>query len=106
MTRTVGMAGMVRGGMLGMAALLLCLLCACGRPATREDCELIIDRNVELQMKQMQITEQAAIDKRKAEIRGTMADQLKGCVGKRVTDKMMACVRTAASADEIDQCLR
>jgi hypothetical protein len=100
MTRTVGIAGMVLGGM--MAALV----CACGRPATREDCELIIDRNVELQMKQMQITEQAAIDKRKAEIRATMADQLKGCVGKRVTDKMMACVRTAGSADEIDQCLR
>jgi hypothetical protein len=100
MTRTVGIANVV---LVGMAAVLAC---ACGRPATREDCELIIDRNVELQMKQMQITEQALIDKRKAEIRASMSDQLKGCVGKRVTDKMMACVRTAASADEIDQCLR
>lgn len=91
---------------VGLATGLLVCLSACGRPATREDCELIIDRNVELQMKQMQITEQAAIDKRKAEIRASMSDQLKGCVGKRVTDKMISCVRTAASAEEIDQCLR
>ncbi len=85
-------------GALGVAA--------CGRPATQQDCELIIDRNVELQMKQMQITDSAAIEKRKSEIRQTMADQLKGCVGKRVTDKMMACVKKAETADEIDQCLR
>ena len=88
--------------------VLLCavVLAGCGRPATQQDCELIIDRNVELQMKQMQITDQTSIDKRKAEIRASMGDQLKGCVGKRVTDKMMTCVKTAQSADEIDQCLR
>ncbi len=85
---------------------MVLVLCACGRPATREDCELIIDRNVELQMKQMQITDPALIEKRKGEIRSTMSDQLKGCVGKRVTDKTMTCVKTAASAEEIDQCLR
>lgn len=79
---------------------------ACGRPATQGDCELIIDRNVELQMKEMKIDDPAAIEKRKAEIRQSMADQLKGCVGKRVSDKMMSCVRTAKTPDEIDQCLR
>ena len=94
MTRTAGIASVVL------------VLWACGRPATREDCELIIDRNVELQMKQMQITDPALVEKRKAEIRATMSDQLKGCVGKRVTDKTMTCVKTAASAEEIDQCLR
>jgi hypothetical protein len=88
------------------SGMALALVAACGRPATKEDCELIIDRNVELQMKQMQITDPAAIDKRKSEIRAAMSDQLKGCVGKRVTDGMMACVRKAATADEIDQCLR
>lgn len=89
-----------------IASVLLLGVAACGRPATREDCELIIDRNVELQMKQMQITDQPSIDKRKAEIRATMSDQLNGCIGKRVTDKMMNCVKKAQTADEIDQCLR
>lgn len=84
----------------------LVLAAACGRPATEKDCELIIDRNVELQMKQMQITDPAAIEKRKAEIRSQLGDQLKGCVGKRVTDGMMSCVQKAQTADEIDPCLR
>jgi hypothetical protein len=89
-----------------LAIPLMAGAAACGRPATQEDCELIIDRNVELQMKQMQITDQAAVDKRKAEIRSAMSSELKGCVGKRVTDGMMICVKKAQTADEIDQCLR
>ncbi len=104
--RRVGAGARAGAGSAALVLVLALVLGGCGRPATREDCELIIDRNVELQMKQMQITEQAMIDKRKAEIRATMGDQLKGCVGKRVTDKTMVCVRAAASADEIDQCLR
>jgi hypothetical protein len=99
--RRSGFARILLGG------LLCVLVCGgCGRPATKEDCELIIDRNVELQMKQMQITEPSAVEKRKTEIRSTMNDELKGCIGKRVTDGMMSCVRKAQTADEIDQCLR
>jgi hypothetical protein len=89
-----------------LAAAILLTLAACGRPATREDCELIIDKNVELEMKQMKIDDPVAIDKRKAEIRSTMEGQLKGCVGKRVTDGMMKCVHNAKTTDEIDGCMR
>jgi hypothetical protein len=89
----------------GAAAIGL-VLAACGRPATREDCELIIDKNVELEMKQMKIDDPAAIEKRKTEIRTTMEGQLKGCIGKRVTDGMMKCVRNAKTTDEIDGCMR
>ena len=91
--------------MLG-AISVTAILVGCGRPATQQECELIIDRNVELQMKQMQITDTNTIDKRKSEIRQQMGDQLKGCVGKRVTNGMMTCVKQAQSADEIDECLR
>jgi len=88
------------------AAAIVVLLVACGRPATREDCELIIDKNVELEMKQMKIEDRTAIEKRKAEIRTTMEGQLKGCIGKRVTDGMMKCVRNAKTTDEIVGCMR
>jgi hypothetical protein len=88
------------------AAAIFLVLGACGRPATRADCELIIDKNVELEMKQMKIDDPVAIDKRKAEIRATMEGQLKGCVGKRVTDGMMKCVNGAKTIDEIDGCMR
>jgi hypothetical protein len=87
-------------------AASLVVLSACGRPATREDCELIVDKNVELEMRQMKIDEPAAIEKRKTEIRGAMEGQLKGCIGKRVTDGMMKCVRNAKTTDEIDGCMR
>jgi hypothetical protein len=82
------------------------LLASCGRQATEADCQLIIDRNVELEMKSLAITDQAAIAKRKEEIHSEMKGDLTGCVGKRVTNAMMACVQKAQSTDEMTQCMR
>ena len=81
-------------------------LAACGRRATEADCSFILDRNVEVAMKQMNISDPVAIAKRKDEIRSEMKDSLKDCVGKRVTDPMLACVRTAQTADDIDKCMQ
>ena len=78
----------------------------CGRKADESDCSFILDRNVEVQMKQMKITDPVAVAKRKDEIRGEMKDSLKDCVGKRVTDAMLSCVRKADTADDIDKCMR
>lgn len=89
---------------LAFAASLV--LVACGRKATEADCSFILDRNVEIAMKQLNITDPSAIAKRKDEIRGEMKESLKDCVGKRVTDGMLACVKTAQSGDEIDRCMR
>jgi hypothetical protein len=35
-----------------------------------------------------------------------MKDELKDCVGRRLTDGMMRCVREANTADEITKCIR
>lgn len=78
----------------------------CGRKATQEDCDLIIDRYVEVQMHAMNINDPTAIEKRAAQMRADMKDQLKDCVGKRVTDSMLACVKKAQTNDEIDKCTR
>ena len=83
-----------------------CALAGCGRKATEADCSFILDRNVEVQMRQMNIVDPVAVAKRKDDIRGEMKDSLKDCVGKRVTDSMMGCVQRATSADEIDKCMR
>ena len=86
---------------------LLCFATSgCGRKADESDCSFILDRNVEVQMKQMKITDPVAVAKRKDEIRGEMKDSLKDCVGKRVTDAMLSCVRKAETADDIDKCMR
>lgn len=81
-------------------------LTACGRKATEADCELIIDRNVEVQMKAMHIDDAPTIAKKQDELRAQMKDDLKDCEGRRVTDKMMGCVKNAQTGDEVTECLR
>jgi hypothetical protein len=78
---------------------------ACGRRATPADCQLIVDKSVELQMKAMSETDPAVIRDREAHIRGELQDELKQCETRRVTDKTMACVSTATSSTELDKCL-
>jgi hypothetical protein len=89
--------------------LLACVgpvLTACGHKASDADCAFILDRNVEVQMKAMHITDPVAIDKRKQEIQAELKGQLQGCIGKRITDGMLACVARAQTAEAIDECMR
>jgi hypothetical protein len=81
-------------------------LAGCGRKATREDCEVVVDRNVELQLKALGVTDPAVVGKRRDEMRASMREDIDKCVGKRVTDGMMACVKQAETAEKIDKCLR
>jgi hypothetical protein len=78
----------------------------CGRKATREDCEAVVDKNVELQLKALGVTDPAVVGKRRDEMRASMRDDIEKCVGKRVTDGMMSCVKSAETAEKIDKCLR
>jgi hypothetical protein len=81
-------------------------LTACGHKASDTDCAFILDRNVEVQMKAMHITDPVAVDKRKQEIQTELKGQLQGCIGKRITDGMLACVARAQTAEDIDSCMR
>lgn len=94
-----------------MIRLLLTVACAlslvaCGRRATEADCNAIIDRNVEIQLKAMNITDAPTVQKRQTELRTSLRDEVKSCVGRRVTDGMMACVKQANTPDQVDACLR
>lgn len=85
--------------------MMLALL-GCGRKATLEDCQMVVDRNVEVEMKRQKVTDSAQIDKRKTEIRKELEPLVKECVGKRVTDSMMKCVKNADTSAAIDECMR
>jgi hypothetical protein len=92
----------------GAFALGVAFLAACGHKATAADCQIIVDRNVEVEMMKLHITDPTAIAKKKEEEKNdpkTKAD-LDGCIGKRITDGMMNCVKNAQTGDEIDQCIR
>lgn len=83
-------------------------MCAlgCGRKATRADCELVVDKNVEVKLAADGMTDPALVQKRKEELRASLREDIDKCVGKRVTDGMLTCVKGAATASEIDKCMR
>jgi adenosylcobinamide amidohydrolase len=90
-------------------ARVLCIaafLVGCGRPATESECQLIADRMIELELRATGTTDPVAIAKKTQELRPTFKDSLKECIGRRITDGMINCIRLANTADEINQCIR
>lgn len=87
----------------GLALLALGpFLAGCGHRATVEECEEIVERVARLELEKRMPGDPegvaAEIEKTKAELRETT---MKDCVGKRVTDSAMQCVRNAKSSKEI-----
>jgi hypothetical protein len=88
------------------ATLALPMTTSCGRRATDADCRLIVDRSVELQMKEMSHNDAAAIAEREQLVRAELEEQIHSCENRRVTDKTIACVRAASTMKDLDSCLR
>ena len=91
---------------LAGAALLAAALGGCGRRATELDCQLIVDKSVELQLRESNQTSPEAIQKREEQVRAELQDEIKSCEGRRVTEKTLACVQAASTTQELDRCLR
>lgn len=102
------LSGALPGARLASLALVVAgvALSGCGRRATEADCQLIVDRSVELQMKEMDKTDPAAIEKRQDALRHELEPEMKECVGRRITDKMMACVRGAQQSAALETCVK
>ena len=94
------------GPVLGTTVVAMVALVACGRPATKADCDEILDKSAMIELKAQNVTDVVEVKKRTEAVRAAQGDQLLAkCVGRRVTDKAMACVRGAATADQVDRCL-
>ena len=78
----------------------------CGHPATKEECDEILNKVIDLELKDRK-NEGTQLEKRKAEVKQAReADLMSKCLNKRVTDSAMQCIRTATSVDQItQQCL-
>jgi hypothetical protein len=100
------------GRTLIVGAVALLAAGGCGHPASEEECQTIVERIIELELKAQNVTDPAEVSKRKGESfgvgdAGASGEVLKGCVGKHITDRAIACVREATSASEItDRCLQ
>jgi|GEM_PF-918105 len=93
-------------GVFAVFALAAAFGAGCGRPATRADCEIVVDKNVDLKLEKEGVTDPAVVAKRREEIRAALREDIDRCVGKRVTDAMMSCVKSARSIEAFDKCLR
>lgn len=103
---TAGASALARGVFAVALAGAPAVLAGCGRRATAADCLLIVDKSVELQMKQMSLTDPAAIRKREEQVRAELHGELGACEGRRVTARTIACVQASKTSQELDQCLR
>lgn len=94
--------------------LALCLGAAsssfgCGHPATEKECQEIADRVTELELQASPVGRDPETAKEQLERTRSWVkeSQLKSCVGRRITDAAMQCVRAAKKAQEItDACFR
>ncbi len=90
---------------VSLAAAALALA-ACGHPASREECDEIITRSAEIELRAQRVTDPKAIAERVAAAKAQKGDDLLGrCVGRRITDRALACVRKASTAEQVDRCL-
>ena len=83
------------------------LLTGC-HTATEADCERIIDRIVELELKDQGITNPEVVAQRKQQTRSKKRDDLlQGCVGNRIGKSTMTCIDNAESSKQItEECLQ
>ena len=88
------------------ATFALLVLAGCGRPATKADCDEILDKSAMFELQLQHVTDSAEIKKRTEAVRAAQGEQLLAkCVGRRITDKAMTCVRNATSSEQVDRCL-
>lgn len=89
-----------------VVAPLILVTAACGHPATREECDEIFTRSAELALKEKDVSERGEVDEQILKARTVKGDKLiEECLGKRITEKAMECVRGAESPQELDACL-
>jgi hypothetical protein len=89
------------------AALTAIAAAGCGHPATREECVVIFDKSAELELRDQNVTDPTLVAERVEAVRTARGEELIGkCVGKRVTDRAVACVRRAESNEQVDRCLQ
>jgi hypothetical protein len=87
-------------GVLGFAA-------GCGHPASEKECEEIVERVARLELAQAHANTDTVVSEVKLAKESFKKDMSRRCVGRRVTQDAMNCVRQANSADQIEkECFR
>ncbi|MDC0685860.1 MULTISPECIES: hypothetical protein [Sorangium] len=84
----------------------LLLLAGCGHPASRDECEAIFRRSAEIELRAQNVVDPKIVEERTAAVRDARGKELiDRCVGRRITDAAMVCVRQATTPEQVDKCL-
>lgn len=81
----------------------------CGHPASDKECQEIVERIATLELeKSAGTSDPKAVGEQVDETKKALAtNTLKDCVGKRITERAMQCVRLAKTSQQIvDDCFR
>jgi len=94
------------GNFLGSGILLL-LAAGCGHPATEKECEEIVERVARLELEQAHTATEAMNSEIALAKESFKKDMRQRCIGRRVTQEAMNCVRTAKTSEQIEkECFR
>lgn len=78
------------------------LLAGCGRPATQQECDEIVGRIAELEIREGASAAPDEVEKQVHETKQAFqAKSKRECVGRRITTRALGCVRSAKTAEEI-----
>ncbi len=81
-------------------------LTACGHRATKEECEEIFRRSAELALAAKNVHEPKEVEEQTERARLVKGDKMMTeCVGLRITDAAMECVRKASSPQQLEACI-
>lgn len=98
----------LRSALAAFALAAAGALAGCGHPATEAECDEIFTKVVELELAGQKVSDPQTFSKRSAEAREARGATLrKSCLGRRLTDDAMVCVRAAKSYEQIEnECFR
>jgi hypothetical protein len=91
-----------------VAAWLLAVVLAvgCSHPATREECEQILEKTAQLKLRE-RTSDPAEIEEQIAAYKRSQGEKvIEKCVGKKINSGTAACVEKAETQDQVDACLR
>jgi hypothetical protein len=91
-----------------LAALAVAALGACSRrPASESDCQAILDRLVDIELRERGYLDPALSERWHATARTRFAAEVAACRERRLPEGALACVARATTAEEVaHRCLR
>ena len=88
----------------GLLLAAFFLLTGCGHPASVAECEQIVERIARLELEKRGLDSKAVADEIESTKQAMRDRTMKECVGRRITEKALSCVRDAKRSDQIEEC--